>query len=213
MISDWRRKFELPYLSFFYVQLAAFSSSQNFTPLRAAQDAALALPRVGVGLAIDLGDPTSPESHIHPRRKQEVGRRLSLSARAIQYGEQLVYKGPALSSVQLTSTGATLGYEPGTAGSLHLHGTAACKACCAETPFEAMDSNGTWSRVPATIAPVPAAVPAAVLADASQAGGAGDAGDRAAGDGGDDAATAAGTSSVVVLLASKSPILGIRYRC
>ena len=70
MIADWRTKFGLPDLSFFYVSLAAFAD-HRFAYLRSAQDAALALPRVGRALAIDLGDPSSPEGSIHPRRKQE----------------------------------------------------------------------------------------------------------------------------------------------
>lgn len=83
MITDWRQKFHLPELSFFFVQLAAYSS--DYSLIRQAQMAALKLPLVGYGTAIDIGDPTSPQGNIHPRRKQEVGRRLSLSCRAIQY--------------------------------------------------------------------------------------------------------------------------------
>ena len=82
MITDWRQKFDLPELSFFFVQLAAYTS--DYSLIRQAQMAALKLPLVGYGTAIDIGDPTSPEGNIHPRRKQEVGRRLSLSCRAIQ---------------------------------------------------------------------------------------------------------------------------------
>jgi hypothetical protein len=83
MIADWRAKFQLPDLSFFFVQLAAYES--DYSLIRQAQMAALALPKVGYATAIDIGDPTSPLGSIHPRRKQEVGRRLSLSCRAIQY--------------------------------------------------------------------------------------------------------------------------------
>jgi len=105
-----------------------------------------------VAVAIDLGDPTSPEGSIHPRRKQEVGRRLALSARAIQYGERgLVFRGPVLANVQLTAAGATIGFETGTADGLHLSGTGACSACCTVSPFEVMDSRGTWSRANASV--------------------------------------------------------------
>ena len=72
---------DLPDLSFFFVQLAAYS--QDYSLIRDAQMAALKLPKVGYGVAIDLGDPTSPQGSIHPRRKQEVGRRLSLSCLSI----------------------------------------------------------------------------------------------------------------------------------
>ena len=78
------------------VQLAAFHD--DYAQIRAAQAAALALPRTADAVAIDLGDPTSPYNSIHPRRKQEVGRRLALAARVLQYGERgVTASGPARS--------------------------------------------------------------------------------------------------------------------
>lgn len=153
MISDWRTKFNLSTLSFFYVQLAAYAPGKTWPWLRAAQGAALALPRVGMAVAIDLGDPESPFHPYHPRRKQEVGRRLSLSVRAIQYQERggLVYTGPTLSGVQLhslpTHSMATLSFVPGTADGLHLQGAAACTHCCEQPPYEVLDANRNWTRV------------------------------------------------------------------
>jgi len=41
-------------------------------------------------IGFDLGDATD----VHPRNKQEVGRRLALAARKIAYGEELVHSGP-----------------------------------------------------------------------------------------------------------------------
>ena len=84
MISDWRSKFDLPDMSFFFVQLAPYWPRRDFTAVRNAQMAALKLPKVGYAVAIDLGDVHSPVSPIHPRRKQEVGRRLALSALSVQ---------------------------------------------------------------------------------------------------------------------------------
>ena len=78
MIADWRMKFKLPELSFLFVQLAAELCCGDYSIIRQAQLAALKLPRTGFATAIDLGDPTGPFGDIHPRRKQEVGRRLSL---------------------------------------------------------------------------------------------------------------------------------------
>ena len=153
MIADWRRQFGLPDLSFFYVQLAPYR--QDFSRFRLAQGAALQLPKVGFAVAIDLGDLTSPYDAIHPRRKQEVGRRLALSARAIQYADRsVVYQGPTLSAAQFvssntiwgTSYGARLSFVPGTADGLHAAGTADCVACCEESPFEVMDATGLWTR-------------------------------------------------------------------
>src|ERR1035437_6546212 len=57
---------------------------------REAQRRALSVANTGMAVAIDLGERDS----IHPKNKREVGRRLSLLARALVYGEQLVYSGP-----------------------------------------------------------------------------------------------------------------------
>jgi len=152
MISDWRDKFNLPNLSFFYVQLAAYQSEHSFSFIRAAQDAALALPRVGVAIATDLGDPTSPHGSIHSRRKQEVGRRLAAIVRNIQYGDSSVPgEGPVYDLIHRTDDGATIGYGAGTTDGLHMEGTAACSECCYESPFQVLDANGNWTRAIAAI--------------------------------------------------------------
>lgn len=49
---------------------------------------ALLLEDVGYAVAIDLGDIYKPpKTPVHPRRKQEVGRRLALEAWRIVYGK------------------------------------------------------------------------------------------------------------------------------
>ena len=49
-------------------------------------------------MTIDIGDPKD----IHPRNKQEVGRRLSLVARHLVYGENdLVYSGPEFTEMMI----------------------------------------------------------------------------------------------------------------
>ena len=58
----------------------------NFVNVRNAQMAGLLLPNVSYATAVDLGDRTSPYVSVHPRRKQEVCRRLSLQALKLQYG-------------------------------------------------------------------------------------------------------------------------------
>src|SRR5205823_8884326 len=50
---------------------------------------------------LDLGD-----EDIHPRRKREVGRRLSLAARNLAYGEPVVYSGPIFSRAELSGSKA-----------------------------------------------------------------------------------------------------------
>lgn len=54
-----------------------------------------------MAVAIDLGDPTSPFGSVHPRDKQDVGTRLSLSARGVVYGDTSVdYLGPIAKSTK-----------------------------------------------------------------------------------------------------------------
>ena len=58
------------------VTLAAGQPSDTWAVLRESQEKTLALPKTGMAVAIDIG-----ESHdIHPKNKQEVGRRLALAA-------------------------------------------------------------------------------------------------------------------------------------
>ena len=175
MITDWRSKFDLPDLSFFFVQLAPVSPAtispvisrvrssdayrccqqyfqrRDFTAVRNAQMAALKLPNTGYAVAIDLGDIHSPVTPIHPRRKQEVGRRLALSALSVQYGQSVVSTGPVFASITATAGTATVSYKPGTASGLHHAGTADCdqigsRLCCGESPFAVLLANSTWER-------------------------------------------------------------------
>jgi sialate O-acetylesterase len=151
MIHDWRSKFTNPDMMFLFVQLAPSTQLGNFVSLRNAQMAALKLPRVGYAVAVDIGDLESPMGSIHPRRKQEVGRRLSLEARRINYGEtSLTSTGPVLRSVAKGSAPGTLvvSYAAGTAEGLHAAPTADCdkigsKLCCGESPFQVKTANGT----------------------------------------------------------------------
>jgi sialate O-acetylesterase len=61
---------------------------------------ALSLPKTGMALAIDIGNP----KNIHPRNKQEVGRRLALQARVVAYGEKLVCSGPEIEQAEPNGT-------------------------------------------------------------------------------------------------------------
>jgi len=155
MIADWRQKFGLPEMSFFFVQLAAYFA--NYAPIRNAQMAALKLPKTGYAVAIDLGDAHSPVNPIHPRRKQEVGRRLALSAMKIQYNHKIVNTGPEFAAATLVNqTFLSISFATGSAQGLHSAATADCdqvgsKLCCGESPFEVLLQNKTWTRANYTI--------------------------------------------------------------
>ncbi|MFB3827964.1 MAG: sialate O-acetylesterase [Bryobacteraceae bacterium] len=97
LIRDWRRAWGLGNFPFLFVQLAGFRAPEEamWPEVREAQRRALSLVNTGMAAAIDIGDPAS----IHPLDKREVGRRLSLAARALVYGENIEYSGPSLRRV------------------------------------------------------------------------------------------------------------------
>ena len=60
-----------------------------------------------MAVAIDIGHRTD----IHPRNKQEVGRRMALAARAVAYGEDLVYSGPTFHELAVEDGKAKLSFD------------------------------------------------------------------------------------------------------
>ena len=92
MIQDWRRAWGQEDMPFFFVQLANFKTNPEakWPEVREAQRQALTLAGTGMAVAIDIGDPTD----IHPKNKQDVGKRLALAARAVAYGQKIEYSGP-----------------------------------------------------------------------------------------------------------------------
>jgi sialate O-acetylesterase len=96
MIRDWREVWGQGDFPFLFVQLANFMPTRPepgesaWAELREAQLLTLSLPKTGMAVAIDIGD----ANDIHPRNKQDAGKRLALNALAIAYGEKVVYSGP-----------------------------------------------------------------------------------------------------------------------
>lgn len=101
MIKSWRAMWgnEFPFL---FVQLANFMarnpepSDTGWARLREAQLETLELPRTGMAVAIDIGE----EKDIHPKNKQEVGRRLALIAEATVYYVDQEFSGPIFTGGQ-----------------------------------------------------------------------------------------------------------------
>jgi sialate O-acetylesterase len=91
MIRDWRRAWGIGDFPFLFVQLANYNAPDSAWPeLREGQRQALALGNTAMAVTIDTGTP----DNIHPPDKKTVGRRLSLAARALAYGEKVEYSGP-----------------------------------------------------------------------------------------------------------------------
>ena len=95
LITDWRRHWRSNF-PFYFVQLANFMESKKIQPnsewaaLREAQTKALKLDQVGMAVTIDIG----LADDIHPKNKQEVGRRLALLALAGSYGKNVSSSAP-----------------------------------------------------------------------------------------------------------------------
>jgi sialate O-acetylesterase len=102
MIRDWRDKWGQGDFPFLFVQLANFTwptltpQDHAWAELREAQLMTLSEPATAMAVAIDIGNPTD----IHPKNKQEVGRRLALGALAKGYGQNIVYSGPLYESAR-----------------------------------------------------------------------------------------------------------------
>ncbi len=103
MIHDWRTKwgYDFPFLM---VQLANFMQRVDhpqesaWAELREAQyKTRCTLDKVGMATIIDIGE----ADDIHPKNKQEVGRRLALAARHIAYEEDIAYEGPLYSGYKI----------------------------------------------------------------------------------------------------------------
>ncbi len=99
MINDWRIRFKLGYLPFYFVQLANFidASDSDWPLLRESQEYALSLPNTGMACIIDIGD----ANNIHPVNKQEVGLRLAKMALKDLYGKSGIVIGPRFKAYKI----------------------------------------------------------------------------------------------------------------
>lgn len=112
MVKDYRSAFGNEQLPFMYVQLAAFDNpSGEYTEMREAQlnymlgiNTNDGVPE-NVGMAV-ITDNTDNIKDIHPRNKNEVGRRLSLWALKLVYGrDDFEYTGPIFDRAEPTGDG------------------------------------------------------------------------------------------------------------
>jgi len=117
LIEDWRQTFHRGsrgqterFFPFGFVQLSSYlsaTSDDTFPQIRWHQTADFGyvpntrMPSTFMAVAMDLCDRKSPFGSIHPRDKQTVAYRLLLGARAVAYGEKLVFQGPLPENMEL----------------------------------------------------------------------------------------------------------------
>ncbi len=88
LIVDWRERWSEPELPFYFAQIAPYDyrgddrANSAIAILREAQALATRLPRTGMVLTCDIGNPRD----IHPKNKWEVGRRFCRFALRDVYG-------------------------------------------------------------------------------------------------------------------------------
>jgi len=102
MISDWRRQWNRGQFPFYFCQLANYAPKYPapgdgaWTDLRESQWGALAVPKTGGAVLIDVGE----AQNIHPADKKTVGERLAALALANDYGFDVPAYGPTFVSVK-----------------------------------------------------------------------------------------------------------------
>lgn len=113
MISSWRAAWGEGDFPFLYVQLANWLHHQDvpsecsWAELRDAQLFTLHTRNTGMAVAIDIGDALD----IHPKNKQEVGRRLALAAEAQVYKQPVAYSGPMYRTMKVEKAQIRLRFD------------------------------------------------------------------------------------------------------
>ena len=114
MINDWRNKWQQGDFPFYFVQLSSFNETNGnsnngsmWAELREAQTETLQLPNTGMCVTTDIGDPND----IHPKNKQDVGKRLAAIALSKTYKKNIVYSGPTYKSMEIQENKIIVSFE------------------------------------------------------------------------------------------------------
>ncbi|MGA2067551.1 MAG: sialate O-acetylesterase [Thermoguttaceae bacterium] len=114
VVNCWRSKWGQGDFPFLMAQVANYRHANpqpgesTLAEFREAQLlTALTVPNTALVATIDIGDAID----IHPRNEQDVGKRLALAARALAYGEKVVYSGPVYDSMVVESNHIRLRFK------------------------------------------------------------------------------------------------------
>lgn len=148
MIKDWRKRWRLGDFPFYFVQLASFkafggtsATGSKWAELREAQHQTLSLPNTGQAVTIDIGE----TDDIHPRNKQDVGKRLAAIALHDSYGQNVVYSGPVYKRLAIKGTEATIHFD-------HVHSGLTTKGSSTLVGFEIAGADEQFYPAEAHIA-------------------------------------------------------------
>ncbi len=112
LIKGWRQVWANADMPFYFVQLAPFHyrgrSPTALAEIWEAQAATLAMPNTGMAGTVDIGN----VNDIHPKNKQDVGKRLALWALAKTYSKgDIVYSGPTYRSMSIEGSKARIHFD------------------------------------------------------------------------------------------------------
>jgi sialate O-acetylesterase len=114
MIESWHKNWGEGQFPFHIVQLAGFMAppanpgDDAWAELREAQwMTAKHVRNAGLATAIDIGE----QNDIHPKNKQEVGRRLALVAEAQDYHMKVASSGPTYASMEVQNATIRLAFD------------------------------------------------------------------------------------------------------
>ncbi len=106
LIADWRANWNQGDFPFCFVQI---TPHKGMVPeIREAQFLTLSKSKnTAMVVTTDVGE----ADNIHPERKEPVGKRLALAARALAYGEKIEYSGPLFESMEVDGSRAVLTFS------------------------------------------------------------------------------------------------------
>ncbi len=107
LVKGWRKVWNQGDFPFYWVQLANFTNDKRtpqggdgYAKIRDAERKALDIPNSGMAVIIDIGE----TSDIHPKNKQDVGKRLAQWALAKTYGLEIVPSGPLYEKMEVKNS-------------------------------------------------------------------------------------------------------------
>lgn len=114
LIEDWRERWQQGDFPFVWVQLPNFKrptvepqSSSEWATMRESMAKSLSVPHTGMAVTIDIGE----ANDIHPRNKQDVGKRLALWALKRVYERDVVSSGPLYASHKIDDARVILKFD------------------------------------------------------------------------------------------------------
>ena len=114
LVKDWRARWGEGRFPFAWVQLPNFHAAQKepvedtgWVMVREGMLKTLALPNTGMAITTDIGE----DNDIHPKNKQDVGKRLGMWALARVYGQKVAASGPLPTGHKVNGSEVTITFK------------------------------------------------------------------------------------------------------